>query len=85
MVQLHKVLLERAETLRRIDPRPAKSFLPPRRRGSLTAARTGSANISFLDEPHRISQVRDIATRRSLRKNPPASFQALMVSLSALD
>jgi uncharacterized protein (DUF1015 family) len=62
VVQLHKVLLEGVLKLSEESIRDQQNLSYIRDAGeALAAARTGGANISFLMNPCRISQVRDIA------------------------
>jgi len=62
VVQLHRVLLEGVLKLSEESIRDQQNLTYIRDAGeALTAARTGGANISFLMNPCRISQVRDIA------------------------
>ena len=62
VVQLHKVLLEGVLKLSEESIRDQQNLAYIRDAGeALAATRTGDANISFLMNPCRISQVRDIA------------------------
>jgi uncharacterized protein (DUF1015 family) len=81
VVQLHKVLLEGVLKLSEESIREQQNLSYIRDAGeALAAARTGKANISFLMNPCRISQVRDIAFAGEVLPQKSTDFYPKLLS-----
>lgn len=81
VVQLHKVLLEGVLSLSEDSIRDQQNLSYVRDAGeALTAARTGGANIAFLMNPCRISQIRDIAFAGEVLPQKSTDFYPKLLS-----
>jgi len=81
VVQLHKVLLEGVLTLSEDSIRDQQNLSYVRDAGeALTAVRSGGANVAFLMNPCRISQVRDIAFAGEVLPQKSTDFYPKLLS-----
>jgi uncharacterized protein (DUF1015 family) len=81
VVQLHKVLLEGVLKLSEESIRDQQNLAYIRDAGeALAAARTGGAHVSFLMNPCRISQVRDIAFAGEVLPQKSTDFYPKLLS-----
>jgi uncharacterized protein (DUF1015 family) len=81
VVQLHKVLLEGVLNLSEESIREQQNLSYVRDTGeALTAVRSGAANVAFLMNPCRISQVRDIAFAGEVLPQKSTDFYPKLLS-----
>jgi len=81
VVQLHKVLLEGVLTLSEDSIRDQQNLSYVRDAGeALTAVRSGGANVAFLMNPCRVSQVRDIAFAGEVLPQKSTDFYPKLLS-----